>query len=119
MSESPITSVENRPGLVLIRVLPDSIDDEQVDGLRADVRAAAAAHPASPCVLDLSGVKFVPSLALAAFIRLHTELSARGQRLILAGLQRHVRDVFIKTRLDRTFELQDDVAAAARSIGVA
>jgi anti-anti-sigma factor len=61
-------------------------------------------------------VKFVPSLSLAGLIRIHTEFQSRQQKLILAALQPHVRDTLVITRLDRLFELHDDVATAIRTV---
>lgn len=52
-------------------------------------------------------------------LRIYTEFQGRRQRLILAALQPQVRDVFVMTRLDRLFEMHDDMAAAKRAVGLA
>jgi anti-anti-sigma factor len=116
MPESPVTAIEPQPDLVVVRVLPERLDEEQLRQLQADVRAATGTHPGLPFVLDLAQVSFMPSLSLAGLLRLRSEFAARQQRLTLAGVQPQVRDVFVVTRLDRVFDLQDDVAAALRAI---
>jgi anti-anti-sigma factor len=113
MPESPIASVEELAEAIVVHVLVTSLDEEELRRLQGAVRAAADANPGRPCVLDLARVEFLPSMSLAALIRLHTEFQTRQQRLALAALQPQVRDVFLTTRLDRLFELHDTVAAAA------
>ena len=116
MPELPVTAIEPQPDLVVVRVLPDHLDEEPLRRVQEDVRAAAGTRPGLPVILDLTHVSFMPSLSLAGLIRLATDFRARPQRLILAGLQPHVRDVFVVTRLDRLFDLQEDVEAALRAL---
>ena len=116
MPETPIAAVKESADLVVLQVMTESLDEEHLQRLALEVRAAADTNPGRPCVVDLARVSFVPSMSLAALIRLHTEFQGRRQRLILAGLQPQVRDVFVLTRLDRLFELQEDAAAAIRAI---
>jgi anti-sigma B factor antagonist len=78
--------------------------------------AEAAAAAGSYLVLDLARVQFIPSLSLAALIRMLTECRARDQQLMLVGLHPHIREMFRLTRLDRLFELQPDVPSALRKI---
>jgi anti-anti-sigma factor len=116
MPESPVTAIEPQPDVVVVRVLPDRLDEQQLRQLQAELRAAAETHPGLPFVLDLARVSFMPSLSLAGLIRLRAEFGGRQQRLILAGLQPQVRDVFVVTRLDRLFDLQEDVATALQAL---
>ena len=115
MPESPIVAMEPRSNLVVIQILVESLGEEQLRRLQAEVRAAADANPGKPVALDFSRVSFLPSLSLAALIRIHSEIHKR-QRLILAGLQPQVRNVFVMTRLDRLFELHENVDAAQRAV---
>jgi anti-sigma B factor antagonist len=112
MPDSAIATIEQHPDLVVIHVLAHELDQEQLDELLEDVHASADADPHRTCILDLAQVSFMPSLALAAMVRVYGEFQARAQRLMLSGLQPQVRHVFVMTRLDRLFELHDDVASA-------
>lgn len=116
MPESPIATVEELPDLVVLHVAVEELNEAQLQQLQIEVRAAADANPGRPCVVDLVRVSFMPSLSLAALVRVYTEFQGRKQRLILAGLQPQVRDLFVMTRLDRLFELHDDVAAATQAV---
>jgi len=116
MPESPIASVEDLSDLVVLHVTVDELNEEQLKWLQSEVRAAADASPGRPCVIDLARVSFMPSMSLAALVRVYTEFQGRQQRLMLAGLQPQVRDLFVMTRLDRLFEMYEDVAAAARAV---
>ena len=115
MPEPAVAAVEQQSNIVIIRALVESFDEENVRRFQGEVRAAADTNVGLPVVLDLAKVNFMPSMSLAALVRLVTEFRSRKQRLVLAGLQPQVREIFMLTRLDRLFELQDDVAAAVRA----
>ena len=116
MPESPIAFVEELSDLVVLHVVVEELNETHLQQIQSEVRAAADANPGRPCIVDLARVSFMPSLSLAALVRMYTEFQGRQQRLILAGLQPQVRDLFVMTRLDRLFELAEDVAAAARAV---
>lgn len=118
MTESPIVATEELPDAVVVHVLTDSLSEDELKPVQNAVRAAAEANPGRPCVLDLERVTFMPSMSLAALIRLFTEFRGRQQRLIMAAVQPPVRELFVLTRLDRVFEMHEDVAAATRAIGM-
>ena len=119
MPDSPIVTVEEVGEIVVLHVLADRLDEDALRRLQTEVRVAAEAHPGQPCALDLAQVHFLPSMSLAALIRVHAEFHGRQQRFVLAGLQTHVRELFVMTRLDRLFEIYDDVAAAQKAVGAA
>lgn len=68
-------------------------------------------------VLDLEEVMLIDSSGLSALVRLLKQVRGQGGRLGLAALQPPVRRVFDLTRLARSFDLYDDVAAALRAAG--
>jgi anti-anti-sigma factor len=116
ISEPPVTTVEHQSRVVIIRSLVEKFNDDSMRRFHDDVRAAAGAHSQLPFVIDVSKVSFMPSLSLGLLVRLATEFRSRKQRFILTGLQPQVREVFVLTRLDRVFELQDDVSTAVRTL---
>ncbi len=117
MPEPAVAAVELQPNIVVVRALVETFDEQNVSRFQSEVRTAADANAGLPFVLDLAQVKFMPSMSLAAFVRLATEFRSRKQRIVLAGLQPQVREVFVVTRLDRLFDLQGDVADAVRTLG--
>ena len=116
MAEPAVAVIEKKSNIVIIRALVEAFDEDNVRRFQGEVRAAADANSGLPVVLDLAMVKFMPSMSLAAFVRLATESRSRKQRLVLAGLQPQVREIIVLTRLDRLFEMQDDVASALRTV---
>jgi len=95
---------------------------EQMDELHTQemldkVIAAARGAPSIPVILDMSGVKFVPSLSLGAMVTLLKTCKENKQRFILAGLQPTVRDVMTACRLDRLFEIYDTLEDARFRLG--
>ena len=111
---TPATVVERQNDVVVIRVQVPNLDEGHTKAVHAAVNAAAGEFPGLPFILDLSPVKFLPSLTLGAMVRLGQSFRARNQRLVLVGLQPTIRQVLTITKLDRMFEIQDDVAAALK-----
>jgi anti-sigma B factor antagonist len=116
MAEPVVTAVEREDDVIIVHVQTERLDEENVQRLEAEVSAIAQESPLTPIVLDLTRVAFMPSLSLAALVRLVAPLRDRQQRLLLAGMQPQVREVFVVTHLDRLFELHSDVATALRTV---
>lgn len=66
-------------------------------------------------IFDLSGVDFVDSAGVGVLVGLFKHARLRGGRARFCGLTPGVRSVLEIIRLDRIFEIYDDVAAATRS----
>jgi anti-sigma B factor antagonist len=116
-SAAPATSVDRRGDVVIVKVEAKNLDEDNTRRVHADIAAALEQSPrALPFVLDLSNVKFLPSLTLGAMVRLGNEFRSRNQRLILTALQPTIRQVVIITRLDRVFEIHDSVDDALKAI---
>jgi anti-sigma B factor antagonist len=113
---SQATTIERTDDVVVIRVIARDLSDVNSKAVHADVNAAAEQSPALPFILDLANVKFIPSLTLGAMVRLGNAFRSRNQRLMLAGLQPTVRQVMTITKLDRIFEIHDNVDAALKAI---
>jgi len=117
MSDSPVTVVERHPNVVVVRVQPDRLDETNLSAVRADAAAAGAESPQLVVVLDLAKVSFLPSLSLGGLVQLSQGFKARGQRLVLTGLQPSVRETIAITRLDRLFEIQNDLSTLIGATG--
>ncbi|MGA8156217.1 MAG: STAS domain-containing protein [Rhodoplanes sp.] len=70
-------------------------------------------------VLDLKDIKFVDSSGLSTLVRCLKRTRGEGGELHLAGLQSAVKRTFELTRLDRSFDIQPDVAKAVQALGKA
>ena len=117
MSDQAVTIVEKHPGLTVVRVQPERIDERSLAAMRAEVAAAGAGAPELPVALDLAKVAFMPSLSLGGLIQLAQVFKARQQRLVLVNLQAAVRETLVVTRLDRLFEIHHDLSSLTGGAG--
>jgi anti-sigma B factor antagonist len=113
MPETNAIEVTNLSGAVVVKVLLKDLDEPHIKSVRDEMAPVITASPNSPFILDMSLVKFIPSLTLGQLVKLLQEFKSRGQRFVLASLQPTVRQVFAITRLDRLFEIQPDPPTAA------
>jgi anti-sigma B factor antagonist len=112
MPDTPVVSIEPHAEVVLAKVQRSDLDDAALTQLQVDISAAAAQQPKLPVLLDLSQVRFIPSLGLGTLVMLMRNLKKNGQRLLLVGVQPDVRTVFAITRLDKLFEMHSSIEAA-------
>ncbi len=116
VSDPSVALIERRPEAVVLHILADRPNESNLTALRSEVTAAAAESPELPVILDMTKVAFMPSLSLGAMVQLSRQFQVRKQRLMLAGLQQFVRETMTITRLDRLFEIHDDVPAALKAV---
>jgi anti-anti-sigma factor len=115
MAETPATTIEEQSGVVVMRVQVSDLDENHIKAVQADLAAASAKHQL-PFVVDLSNVKFIPSLSLGMLVRIATEFRAKKQRLALAALKPGVRQMLSITQLDRLFDIQQTVDGAVKDL---
>jgi anti-sigma B factor antagonist len=110
MPDPTATVIERHPGVVVVRVQADHLDETNLAAVRAEASAAGLESPELPVALDMGKVGFLPSLSLGGLVQLMQVFKVRGQRLVLANLQPAVRQTITITRLDRLFEIHDDLS---------
>ena len=98
-------------------MLAGELRKNEVDQICAAIDAARATASTAPFVLDMAGVRFVPSLGMGVLVGLAREFRGRGQRLIFAAMKPDVRQSFTISHLHRILEIFDDMPAALESIG--
>ncbi len=111
MPDQAATVIERRANFIVVHVQPERLDEPSLKAIRADAAAAGASSPGTPVVLDMAKVAFMASMSLGGLVQLTQAFKARQQRLILASLQPGVRETIAITRLDRLFEIVDDLSA--------
>ncbi len=67
-------------------------------------------------VLDMSKVKLVDSGGLGSLVVILKNVAGNQAELCLAGMQKPVRLMFELSRMDRQFNLFDDVASACEAL---
>ncbi|MCG8408747.1 MAG: STAS domain-containing protein [Phycisphaerales bacterium] len=107
MSDEPIIEIRPHERALLIGVLKRSLDEDVTHRLVDDVLTAAAEKHGVPIVLDLSQVKFAPSVAIGALVQLSKSFQLDQRRIALIGVQRRVNEVIRVTQLHRVLEIHD------------
>jgi anti-sigma B factor antagonist len=116
-SHSPTTIVPHDE--VVLAVAGNKLMDDRSCRELAEVVLPAATARRQPVVLDLSQVRFLPSIAIGALTNLLKDLKAQDQRLVMIHVQPNVRQVFAITKMDRVFELAETLEAALTRIRAA
>jgi anti-sigma B factor antagonist len=68
-------------------------------------------------ILDMSGVPYMDSAGLGVLVNSHVSHQQHGRRLILAGVNERVQELFRLTKVDTVLELVPDLEAAYRALG--
>ena len=79
---------------------------------QSSLNAALAAEPAAKIVVDLAGLSYINSGGLGSLVQLTAKTNTQGGTVILAAPSPFVSGVLEATRLDRFFEISDDVDTA-------
>jgi anti-anti-sigma factor len=112
MLEPETVSIQPHAEAVWAILHQSKLDDTVLEEMQREVPAAAGQRPGLPVVLDMSEVRFVPSVALGALVLLMRNLKRDGHRLLVVGLQPEVRNVLAMTRIDKLLELRDNFEEA-------
>jgi len=91
----------------------DAIDSANAAAIKGE--ALRLIGDAPDVVLDLANVDFLDSAGVSVLVGLFKHARSRGGRARFCGLTPGARSVLEILRLDRIFELYDDVEAAVRS----
>ena len=116
MADNTVTEVRPHNQVLLIAVCKRTLTDVFTRALVDEVGTAAGQRPTVPIVLDLSMVKFAPSVALGALVQLTKSFQIVGRRVVLVGVDRRLRDAIHVTRLDKLLDLHktiDDFTSAS------
>jgi anti-anti-sigma factor len=106
-----ITAIQPHDDALVITINKRTLDDRATEKLVDDIYTAAAARTGVPIVLDMGRVKFAPSVALGALVKLVKSFEFEGRRLALIGVDHRVRDAVRITSLDQILEIHPDLDA--------
>lgn len=109
MPSEPTAHVQPHDDVLLIVVNRRSLNETSAGELTDIVQTEAAARLGVPIVLDLTQLKFAPSVALGTLVKLCKSFEFDGRRLALIGVDRRVRETMRTTNLDRVLEIHDRV----------
>ncbi len=69
----------------------------------------------TPLLIDLKGVSYIDSSGIATFVEGLKRMMSYGGKLKLVGLLEGVREIFSFSKLERVFEIYQDIEDAVNS----
>ncbi len=112
-----VTEILPHDQVLLVNVLARSLNETTTEQLVDDVLCAASERIGIPIAIDMTRVKFAPSVALGALVRLTKSFTFENRRIAIIGADRRVREVINVTRLDKLLELHDKLEGLTSRLG--
>ncbi|MBA4188423.1 MAG: anti-sigma factor antagonist [Planctomycetaceae bacterium] len=81
------------------------------------VLAPLKENPPNQIIVDLSGVNYFGSAFITFLLRCHLMAKQRGSELVLAGVNKQIRELLRTTALDTLWALYDTAAEAIDELG--
>jgi anti-anti-sigma factor len=81
------------------------------------VLAPLKEEPPNQIIVDLSGVNYFGSAFITFLLRCHLMAKQRGSELVLAGVNKQIRELLRTTALDTLWALYDTTAEAIDELG--
>ena len=69
-----------------------------------------------PVVIDFSGVTYISSAGLRVLLKFNKDISNRGRKLALFGVNKFVGDVFKVSGFNKIFNIQNDKQKAFQTV---
>ncbi len=107
MPDEAVSEIVPHNELLLLIIRKRTLDNPAALRLVDDIQTAAARRTGVPIVLDMSQVKFAPSVALGSLVQLQRSFQFDRRRIALVGVDRRVREALNITRLDQVLEVYD------------
>ncbi|WP_320044908.1 STAS domain-containing protein [uncultured Desulfobacter sp.] len=107
-------NIDERPDALVVSVA-GKIDASNSPKVEKEI-ATYTASVQKVVILDLWGVEYMSSAGLRVVLVFAKNLKAKGQDLIISGLQGHVKDVFELSGLYSIFKIFQTVEDALNSI---
>ena len=83
----------------------EAVMSGRFDASQVDTVKNVLSQLGTTTILDIRGLEYISSAGLGILLAAQKKLSERGQRLKLANMNKHIRDVFKITRLETIFEI--------------
>ncbi len=109
MSEQAVTEIRPHEHVLHVVILRRALDDESTHVLLDDVLTAAGQRIGVPIVIDLSSVRFAPSVALGALVQLSKSFTFEKRRIALVEVDRKIMGTIRVTQLDRVLEIHNKI----------
>ena len=110
-------SVENVSRGVIITFTSEKIlEEREISALELSIVPIIEQAGVPNIVLNFENVKFLSSAVLGLLIRISKKIYQRSGQLKLCCINSKIFEIFKITRLDRVFDIYDDVDSAVQSL---
>jgi len=115
-SIKPRISIQNvEKGTVITFVNEKILEETEIVALEHSIVPIIEQAEIPNIVLNFENVKFLSSAMLGLLIRMSKKIYQRNGQLNLCSINSKIFEIFKITRLDRVFEIYDDVDSAMQS----
>jgi anti-anti-sigma factor len=106
-------TVEEQELVTIIRMKGQFIGGDETDALREEFKKFAATDKQFVAA-DLANVTYLNSTALGVLISAHSNISKRGGKVALCGINKSIENIFVITKLTLVFEMYPSVGEAIK-----
>ncbi len=93
-------------GIQVIAMSGPLLSDQELEGLRKAIHGCVDREE-KKLLIDLGGVTYLNSTAMAVLVSAHTTYSKRHWQLKLCNINKNANVIFAVTRLDKVFSIID------------
>jgi anti-anti-sigma factor len=61
------------------------------------------------CIIDLSELEYISSAGLGSLLKIHVRISKDGYKVTLKNVNKHVKEVFKYSGLDKVFVVEEKI----------
>jgi len=116
MSNESRLRVRKTDGVTQIEFVDRNILDEaNIQKIGDEIGALIEADDKPQILISFANVDHLSSAALGALITIHQKIKAKGGQLRLAEIDPQIYEVFVITKLNKLFDIHDDVDRAIKS----
>jgi anti-sigma B factor antagonist len=110
----PPLPIEDKGGVLVVRVSDSALNEFNGAGLRQGLYAAMATRTSPRVAIDLSGIDYVSSTGIALLIGTKRRVDAAQGQLVLFSLHPEIFDLFNSMKLTVLFEIATDESEALK-----
>ena len=116
MSRESRLAVSHEGEVIHVRFLDRNILEEaSIQQIGDEVSALIEASANPKLLIDFQGVEHLSSAALGTLITINNRIRQKGGQLRLCCIDAQILEVFVITKLNKLFQIYDDVAGAVAS----
>jgi len=108
--------IQQQDGITRVEFLDRNILDEaSIQQIGEEISALIDGTAAPKFLISFENVEHLSSAALGTLITINNRIRQKGGQLRLANIDPQIKEVFAITKLDKLFQIYDNVSAAEAS----